>query len=194
MNRQVEQLKPEDWVLRYGDFLFSVAFFKLSNKEAAEDLVQETFFSALKAKESFKNESSEKTWLTVILKNKIIDYYRKKQVFKHVTQYIQDTENSFNKSFFNENNGHWLDAATPLSWNVFADDKVIGKDFDKVLNECIKKLPTKIVPVFIAKFLDNESSQFICKEFNITPSNYWVMMHRAKVIMRSCLEKNWIET
>jgi RNA polymerase sigma-70 factor (ECF subfamily) len=194
MNRQEEQLKPEDWVLRYGDFLFSVAFFKLSNKEAAEDLVQETFFSALKAKESFKNESSEKTWLTVILKNKIIDYYRKKEVFKHVTQYIQDTENSFNKSFFNENNGHWLDAATPLSWNVFADDKVISKDFDKVLNECIKKLPTKIVPVFIAKFLDNESSQFICKEFNITPSNYWVMMHRAKVIMRSCLEKNWIET
>lgn len=192
MNEKVEILNPEKWVKTYADYLYSLALIKVSNKETAEDLVQETFLSALKAKGSFKNESSEKTWLTAILRNKIIDNYRKKDVLKDVTSYISDTETSFDEHFFNKSDGHWLVDAAPLAWKELADAKVNGKEFNKILQYCIQKMPVKLVPVFVAKFLDDAESEFICKEFNITSSNYWVIIHRAKVLIRSCLEKNWL--
>jgi RNA polymerase sigma-70 factor (ECF subfamily) len=191
MNMEVEILKPGDWVKTYADYLYSLALIKVSNKETAEDLVQETFLSAFKAKDSFKNGSSEKTWLTAILKNKIIDHYRKKDVLKDVTSYISDTEKGFDEHFFNEPDGHWLSESAPLAWKELADAKVNSNEFNKIIQYCIQKMPTKLVPVFVAKFLDEAESEFICKEFNITSSNYWVIIHRAKVLIRSCLEKNW---
>jgi RNA polymerase sigma-70 factor (TIGR02943 family) len=191
MNSDKNILKPAEWVKTYADYLYSLALIKVSNKETAEDLVQETFLSAFKAKDAFKNESSEKTWLTAILKNKIIDYYRKRDILKEVSSYISDTEKGFDEHFFDEHNGHWLMDAGPLAWRELADAKVNSNEFNKIVQYCIQKMPTKLVPVFVAKFLDEAESDFICKEFNITASNYWVIIHRAKVLIRSCLEKNW---
>ncbi|MDN3654836.1 sigma-70 family RNA polymerase sigma factor [Ferruginibacter paludis] len=191
MNMEVEILKPGDWVKTYADYLYSLALIKVSNKETAEDLVQETFLSAFKAKDSFKNGSSEKTWLTAILKNKIIDHYRKKDILKDVSSYISETNKGFDEHFFDTHNGHWLMESAPLAWKELADAKVNLNEFNKIIQYCIQKMPTKLVPVFVAKFLDEAESDLICKEFNITPSNYWVIIHRAKVLIRSCLEKNW---
>ena len=191
MNTDKGILKPADWVKTYADYLYSLALIKVSNKETAEDLIQETFLSAFKTKDSFKSESSEKTWLTAILKNKIIDHYRKKDVLKDVASYISNTEKGFNEHFFNERDGHWLSDSAPLAWNELADAKVNRNEFNKIIQYCIQKMPTKLIPVFVAKFLNETDSEFICKEFNITSSNYWVILHRAKVLVRSCLEKNW---
>jgi RNA polymerase sigma-70 factor (TIGR02943 family) len=186
-----ETLKPTEWIKKYADYLYSLTLIKIGNKETAEDLVQETFLSALKAKDSFKGESSEKTWLTSILKNKIIDHYRKKDILKDVTIYISDTEQDFDKHFFNKNDGHWLTADAPLAWTESADAKITRNEFHQVLHYCVQKMPPRLVPVFVARFFDEADSEFICKEYKITPSNYWVMIHRAKVLIRSCLEKNW---
>ena len=191
MNAVAEILKPGDWVKTYADYLYSLALIKVSNKETAEDLVQETFLSALKAKNTFKNGSSEKTWLTAILKNKIIDHYRKKDILKDVSTYISDTDKGFDEHFFNEHDGHWMMQSAPLAWKESADAKVNRNEFNKIIQYCIQKMPNKLVPVFVAKFLDDAEADIICKEFNITSSNYWVIIHRAKVLIRSCLEKNW---
>ena len=191
MNDQRDKLRPAEWLKNYGDYLYSLAFLKVSSKETAEDLVQDTFISAYKAKDSFREDSSEKTWLAAILKNKIIDHYRKKDVLKDAVSYITNTESEFDSHFFNENNGHWLDSAAPASWNETADKKVNQLEFNKILQYCIQKMPPKLVPVFMAKFLDGEDSEVICKVFNISSSNYWVILHRAKVLMRTCLEKKW---
>jgi RNA polymerase sigma-70 factor (ECF subfamily) len=188
-------LNPADWLRLYGDYLFSLAILKTGNKELAEDLVQETFFSAIKAKEGFKGDSNEKTWLTSILKNKIIDHYRKKNVLNEADDYLASTEQNFHNSFFSsadENFGHWTKEAAPQEWKASGADNILNnKEFFKILQYCIEKMPAKLVPVFLAKFIDEEESEIICKDFNITPSNYWVIIHRAKVLMRSCLEKNW---
>ena len=191
MNIKKEKVEPGQWLNLYGDYLYSLAFLKVNHKETAEDLVQETFILAFKAKDSFEQYSSEKTWLTTILKNKIIDYYRKKDVFKNVSGYIAETENGFTEHFFNVQDGHWLQAAAPGNWKENADTKVNRNEFYKILQQCIQKMPPKLAPIFMAKFLDNEDSETICKENNISSSNYWVIIHRAKVLMRSCLEKNW---
>lgn len=183
-------LNPADWVSRYGDYLFSIAMLKTSNRETAEDLVQETFIAAIKAKDTFREASSEKTWLTAILKNKIIDHYRKKDVLKNVSTYLDETDASFADNFFHRN-GHWKTGAMPHNWQENADGDINRAEFYRILQECIQKMPAKLVPVFTARFIDNEDSDIICKEFNITSSNYWVIIHRAKVLMRNCLEKNW---
>ncbi len=185
------QLNPGSWVTTYADYLYSLAFIKVQNRETAEDLVQETFLSAFKAKDAFSGGSSEKTWLTAILKNKIIDHYRKKDVLKEVSSYLSDTESNFDGHFFDAADGHWLEGAGPLAWKELADAKVNRTEFNKIVQYCIQKMPTKLVPVFVAKFLDEAEPGSICKEFNITTSNYWVIIHRAKVLIRGCLEKNW---
>ena len=189
MNSGDTTLQPHLWLKLYGDYLFSIAFVKLSNREVAEDIVQETFIAALKAKDSFRNNSAEKTWLTTILNNKIIDYYRKKDVLKDSTEYVTETGKSFDEHFF-EDNGHWLEHAAPQEWSN-ADKNVDRNEFYRILQYCIQKMPQKLVPVFIAKFIDEQDPEIICKEYEISSSNYWVMLHRARVLIRSCLEKNW---
>lgn len=187
-------LQPADWIGLYGDYLYSLALLKTGNKEIAEDLVQDTFLSAFKARESFKGNSSEKTWLATILKNKIVDHYRKKDVLKNTGDYLADTEESFHNSFFTTGDpaGHWTSATAPKEWHTEnADNPVNKREFYQILQYCIQKMPPKLVPVFLARFVDQENADEICKEFNISSSNYWVIIHRAKLLMRSCLEKNW---
>lgn len=179
------------WVKLHGDYLFSYCMRRLNNRETAEDLVQETFLSAIRSKESFKGGSSERTWLTAILKNKIIDHYRKKDVLKDTDSYLTGTEEEFSSNFFEKDNGHWLKTAAPKSWEQGADFGLNQAEFDRILHMCVEKMPSKLVPVFIARFFDEEDSETICKVHGITPSNYWVIIHRAKVLIRACLEKNW---
>ena len=184
-------LNPAQWLKTYGDYLFSYALLKVNNRETAEDLVQDVLISAWKAKETFKGDSSEKTWLVAILKNKVIDHYRKKDILKNTSEYLTETEDDFSKHFFEKIYGHWLADAAPQQWNNSADSALQGEEFDRVLQQCVQKMPTKLIPVFIAKFLDDEDSETICKVHQISTSNYWVIIHRAKVLIRSCLEKNW---
>lgn len=187
-------LNPAEWVTSLGDYLFSYAYMKVGDRATAEDLVQETFVSGIRSVDTFKGESSEKTWLVAILKNKIIDHYRKKDVLRNATEYVAETDFDFTKNFFDTNNGHWLAPASPSSWAASADSSMESEEFEKTLQLCIHKMPSKLIPVFIAKFIDDEEPEIICKVYGISSSNYWVILHRAKVLIRSCLEKNWFLT
>ncbi len=167
---------------------------KLNNSQLAEDMLQETFLSAIKAAPNFKGESTEKTWLTTILNNKIIDEYRKKSVLKNAEDYLSNTDASFTGDFFQSGAGvipHWQEDTYPRDWGNHADARIHQQEFETILQFCIKKMPDKLAHVFIAKYLDEDKTENICKDFNLSPSNYWVIIHRAKVLMRSCLEKNW---
>ncbi len=187
---------PTKWVENYGDYLFSIAILKTNQRETAEDIVQETFMSAVKSLPAFKGESSEKTWLTAILNNKVIDYYRKKDILKNTETYLQETEQSFNNNFFesaNAPNGHWIKTAVPERWTKSADEAIMKADFYKIFEYCIDKMPPKLIPVFVSKFVDEKKAEEICKELDISPSNYWVIIHRSKILMRKCLETNWFK-
>ncbi len=187
-------LHPQNWVSNYGDYLFSIAFMKTNNKEIAEDLVQDTFFSAIKAAKNFKGESSEKTWLVRILQNKIIDHYRKKDILKDTTAYLNDTEAAFEAGFFEPDShsaAYWKKDALPGHWKSEADAGIQQADFYKIVQLCLQKLPPRLLPVFISKFIEEEDGDKICKDYGISSSNYWTILHRAKLLMRSCLEKNW---
>ncbi len=187
-------LEPEKWIERYADALFSYTYSRINRQDIAEDLVQDTFFSALKAKDTFQFNSSEKTWLISILKRKIIDHYRKKSTQNELNVYDKDTKDGFTNHFFEAEGkvDHWTDANSPKIWGRDFETKLEGDEFNDILKGCLDKLPQKWAAVFTLKNMEDMDSEEICKELQIAPSNYWVIMHRAKLQLRECMEINWV--
>ena len=186
-------LEPEKWIERYADALFAYTFSRINRQDVAEDLVQDTFFSALKAKDTFQFNSSEKTWLIAILKRKIIDYYRKKSTQNELNVFDKDSKDGFMNHFFETESrtDHWTDAHAPQAWGKDFETKVESDEFYDILKGCLGKLPEKWAAVFTLKNMEDLDSEEICKELQIAPSNYWVIMHRAKLQLRECMDLNW---
>lgn len=178
------------WVSDYTDGLYNWAYYKTSSKEVAEDLVQETFLAAYKSLDKFEGKSSPKSWLTSILNHKIIDYYRRADK-KNISlegmeedQAIQVTE-----GFFNEQQ-RWKTQAVPAFWED-EDHLLNNPDFVSVFDACIDDLPGEWNMIVAGRFLENKKSKDICQEFDITSSNYWQIVHRAKLLLKKCIELNW---
>ncbi len=184
------RLSPALWVDQHGDYLYNYAWARVQSKETAEDLVQETFISALKAKESFRGDSSELTWLLSILKRKIIDHYRKKSKQKEFSA------SHFDKPFQSDEGempGHWIMERAPKDWEKATHAPTRGQEFQDILAYCIALLPEKWRAVFILKVMEEIDSDDVCKEIGCTPSNLWVILHRARLKMRECIEKKWLQ-
>jgi RNA polymerase sigma-70 factor (ECF subfamily) len=182
---------PHLWVDKYADYLFAYACLRLDDEELARDLVQDTFLGALERVDKFDGQHLEKTWLTAILKNKIFDVYRKKSS-RPKSQSLSNATDPENEEFFETDNGHWKEQHNPAAFAIEQPDALHNKEFQGVLQSCVKKLPPLWASVFVMKHMDEESSETICKELRLTSSNYWVIIHRSKVQLRSCLQKNWI--
>jgi RNA polymerase sigma-70 factor (ECF subfamily) len=177
---------PDLWVNKYADQLYSYIVVRVNDTGLAEDIVQETFLSAWKNRATYKGEASEKNWLYAICKNKIIDHYRK---MGH--QIAQPAEVDASDTFFDEKE-HWTTEAGPVDWGIHDQQTIEKKEFYSILELCKSKLQQLQQSVFVLKFMEGQDSDAICKVLNITTSNYWVLMHRAKLQLRSCLNKNWI--
>ncbi len=176
------------WLDTYGDDLYSWANYKTSSKETAEDLVQETLLSAFKAYDKYKPGSNPKTWLFTILNNKIIDYYRASNTSKSVNQTELQGKRLEDDNF--DSGCHWKKAVNPL-WANTEQHLLDNVEFTEVLAACVENLPVQWRGVIVGKYIDHKKGAEISKELGITSSNLWQMAHRAKLQLRSCLEKNW---
>ncbi|UII80297.1 sigma-70 family RNA polymerase sigma factor [Flagellimonas sp. CMM7] len=180
----------ELWFNTYSDDLFRWAYHKTSSKDTAEDLVQETFLAAVRAFDGYKKESSPKTWLFAILNNKIIDFYRKRA--KAILINGEQAEQKFidhTDSFF-DSDKRWTLNNEAILWE---EDTYIlnNEEFRKVLKKCLGKLPEKWNFAITAKYLLDEPAKLICQELDITSSNYWQIVHRAKLMLKKCVDFNW---
>jgi len=188
MSPESHQLDPHQWVKAHADYLYAFAIKRISDTELSRDLVQETFLAALEKVHNFQGKSSERTWLTAILKNKIIDVYRKKSsgLNKEVLQAEHEQQDFF------EEDGHWNSKYAPSSFGIDHIDPLINKEFNSILQKCMQKLPALWMSVFTMKHMDDEETNTICSELKVTPANFWVIIHRTKLNLRACLQKNWI--
>ena len=185
--------EPNNWIGLYSDQLYRFALSRVNNNQLAEDLVQETFISALKSLKGFKGESTEKTWLYSILRNKVIDYYRSSEKKMASKFYDINDEKGTDHFFYSEgkSSGEWVRGHEPTSFHEAADQPLERIEFMQILKLCMELLPMKWAEVFRMKNIEEFDSKEICKELEITPSNLWVIIHRAKLQMRECMEKNW---
>lgn len=172
----------EEWVDLYSDYLLNFALSKIKDRDLAMDFLQDTYVSALKNLETFQGKSSPKTWLTSILNRKIIDYWRQQQSrkTKPLSHYGDaDAENKdwiLDRGEVNDNDG---------------ESALISGEEQMLLQDCLSKLPEQWQGIMIAKYFENKKGDEISKEFNVTASNMWVIVHRAKSALKECLGAKW---
>lgn len=186
-------LEPQFWVDRHGDYLYNYAIVRVNDQEKAGDLVQDTFLAGLKAKDNFQGRSSERTWLISILKRKIIDSYRKSYSSKEssMSEYQEDIRDGDYYKGDEPFKGHWLDGSGPNSHSLIPEGDLEKSELMSIIELCISLLPKNLASVFIMKLIDETESDEVCKELGITPSNLWVMLHRARLKMRGCVDNKW---
>lgn len=178
---------PTEWVDKYGDALYRYAMLRLKGDAAlAEDLVQEALLAALQARQRFAGQSSEKTWLISILKHKILDYFRKAGR-ELQSEDIEAVAAQQDRQF--DGRGHWQ--ITLSSWDN-PDQSLEQQAFQQILADCISYLPERMADALILREFQEMDNDSLCKALDIsTTNNLWVMLSRARMRLRDCLDKNW---
>ena len=187
-------IDPSRWVDEHGDTLFRFAFVRLRNEAASDDLVQETLLSAIQSIDKFGGASTERTWLVGILKHKIIDHFRKNSKQVQLTE--ETTDLSDLDGFFSRPDkwdGHWAIAVRPVNPEQSPDQVMENSEFWEVMNRCLSALPEKVSSVFALREMDGMSSDDICSALGLSVNNFWVIMHRARMQLRRCIEIKWFK-
>ena len=174
------------WVGTYTSELYSWAYHKVSDTELAKDLVQDTFLAAAEKINDFKGDSSPKTWLFSILNHKIIDIYRNK-----LNQPV-NLEDQIISNYFDAN-GDWKTEMRPKDWHEEDGHLLDDDEFQEVLQKCLEALPEKWNACVRLKYLLDKNAEEICQELNLVPTNLWQIIHRAKLQLRECVDKNWFK-
>jgi RNA polymerase sigma-70 factor (TIGR02943 family) len=179
---------PERWVEEYGDCLYRYALLRVRQPEIAEDLVQDTFLAAVRTAQNFRGQSAERSWLCGILKNKICDYFRKlgrETPFSDLEFLADELSHKFVPQ------GYWNHEEGPLEWKPEVEVVMHRTEFWEIMTHCLSRLPKRIADVFMLREIDELKTDEICQYLNITPNNLCVMLHRARMALRECLETNW---
>ena len=188
MTQMTSTPKSHDWLAEHGDYLYRYALARLRDPHQAEDAVQETLLAAL-AGSGFAGQASPRTWLTGILKHKIIDQFRRQQreVPLEAPEEVAADEPGMEEFFLAD--GHWMEP--PQAWqepgNVMQQNQ-----FLEMLQTCMDRLPKKLARIFLLREIEENDNEEICKELEISPTNAWVMLYRARMGLRKCLELNWM--
>jgi RNA polymerase sigma-70 factor (TIGR02943 family) len=175
---------PEEWPARYGDILYAYALKRLRRTHEAEEAVQETLLAALRNRGQFQQRSSPRTWLIGILRRKILDRLRT------AARQAAETDPAELDAWFDATD-HWR--KTPRDWGdpaAFAQ----REDFWRVLRGCLDGLPSQMAAAFTLRTMDEVDAKEVCQELAISPNNLWVLLHRARLRLMSCLQSNWFDS
>jgi RNA polymerase sigma-70 factor (ECF subfamily) len=182
-------LDPEVWLTQHGDYLYRFAFARVKDPSVAEDLVQETLLAALTARKNFERRSAVRTWLSAILKHKIVDYLRKK-VREQSTENLEAVGDSIDSLF--DSKGQWK--VRPGKWQSNPMKIYEQQEFLDILYACLAKLPARLAKAFLMREMEELDTHEICKALDVSPTNSWVMLYRARMRLRRCLEINWFNS
>ena len=178
LHRQLEAMRPQ---------LVRFAQLQLRNEALAEDAVQDALIAVLEKPDRFSGQSTLRTYVTGILKFKIIDNLRIATRERQIETEDDRSEDDVVDALFAAD-GHTREM--PRAWGN-PDDALEQKDFFRVLEVCLEKLPAKTARIFMMReWLELETDE-ICKELAITTSNAWVLLYRARLRLRECLDLNW---
>lgn len=178
----------ESWIDDYSQVLLERAYYMLSDKEDAKDVVQEVFFSAYKSRDSFQGKSSPLTWLTGILHHKVADIYKKR---------YNGSAPSFSFDAFFDKHGEWIepDVADPWEEDEFAVSALLNNDsFYEVFNRCLENLPRQWLIVVNKCYLQEQKAADICRELNLSAANYWKLLQRSRLQLRKCIDVHWFKS
>ncbi len=178
-------LKPAEWVDQYGDYLYRYAVSRLRDGDAAEEVVQETFVAALRHVDQYEAKGSERAWLLGILKRKIIDLIRA----RNRTNSLADEDSNDPSETLFDRNGSWQKEIRTARYAPL--DSLEREEFWRILRGCLEALPAKQADVFTLREMDDQTTEEICKGLEITASNLWVILYRARLQLSHCMKNRW---
>lgn len=184
-----EKIDASLWVERYADQMYRFTLARVRNSDAAAEIVQSAFFGALQSQRSFAGQSSEKTWLFGILKHKIMDHFRELKKQQNFDLIREDDPDPYKDAYTHD--GKWK--TPPHDWGSDPEKAAENKQLAAALVKCMEGLSEKFRSILILKEVDGCSSEEICKDLDIQPTNLWVILHRARNQMKKCLEVRWFK-
>lgn len=176
---------PARWVDAHGDYLYCFALARVGRPDVAEDLVQETLLAALQSAGRFAGRSSERTWLTGILNNKLVDRIRRSRRAGAASDL--EAVDDWVESLY-DRTGHWR--APPGRWGEDPADLLARREFWDAFERCLAALPERFREVLSQRLLDDVPAADVCRTFGITPTNLWTLLHRARLRLWQCLDGN----
>ncbi len=183
---------PREWVARHGDYLYRYALIRVRDATASEDLLQETLLAALESKDRYVSGATERSWLTGILRHKIYDHFRRlsreRIVFEH-----EPLPSELEERF--DDVGLWKREPPlgPAEWGRDSADLMQRKEFMAALKQCLGALPPRCADAFVLREMEAVESGKIQEILGVSSANFWVLLHRARMQLRLCLEKNWLK-
>ena len=178
---------PENWLDRHGDYLYRYALSRVRESALAEELVQETLLSAIDAEGSFDGRSSRRTWLAAILRHKVLDHHR--QAARRLARETPlDPERIAPEGMFDAG-GEWLEKPAP--WPEPPEALYHRSEFMAILSRCMEGLGRRQASAFTLREMEGEESREICEALGISQNNLWVILYRARQLLRRCLERRW---
>ncbi len=181
------ELDPTQWVDQHGDYLFRYAFSRLRDTNAAEEVVQETFLAGIRFLDRYNGRGAERAWLLGILKRKLVDYVRMRARFDR-DGLTSDGSDPTSQLF--DARGNWKKGGVRFD---LPDKALESQELWEVVRGCLSHLPQGQADVFILSVMENMDSDEICRELEITPSNLWVRLHRARLALARCVEARWLQ-
>lgn len=181
------QASPDLWVDEHGDCLFHFALTRVRHKEVAEDLVQDALLAAVRTYGNFGGRSTVRSWLVGILKNKIADHFRKlgrETPFTDLEFFADEHSERFKDDYWSHDFG-------PAEWKPEGEEALSRAEFWEHLHRCLGKMPARIASVYVMREVDDAPAKDVCSTFGISDANLWVMLHRARMALRQCLEENY---
>jgi len=179
---------PERWVDEHGDALYRFALIRVGREEAAEDLVQETFLAALRSRKRYRGQSTERTWLIAILKRKTADWLSRRS--QERSRRAAAGEDRWVDCLFDERE-RWKEP--PGTWGDRPETALESAEFWQVFSSCLQKLPLRMGVAFHRREIEERSTRELCQELGVSPTNLWVLLHRARLRLWKCLDRNWFE-
>ena len=177
----------QDELGSHRSYLLRYANLQLRNAALAEDVVQDTLVAALNGQQRFAGRSALRTWLTGILKHKIVDSIRRRSRETALASDAGDTDRADFDVLFKAD-GHWQESAA--EWGN-PEQSFDQKEFFGVLEECLAKLPRRTGQAFMMREHLGAPTEEICKVLEITPTHCWVLLYRARMSLRACLQQEW---
>lgn len=178
-------IDPGQWVDRYGDYLYRYALSRLGDAEAAEEVVQETLMAGLRSVGQYAGKGTERAWLLGILKRKIVDLLRRRSR----TESLDAAEGDDPAEVLFDRRGRWqVDRRT---FGPMPSDPMEQAEFWQVFRRCLEGLPRRQADVFSLRELDGKNSREICKDLDISASNLWVLLYRARLRLADCMRSRW---
>ena len=177
---------PSTWVDAYGDRLFRYALSRIRDERAAEDLIQETLLAAFRGRDRFKGESSELTWMTGILRNKIFEHLRRQA--REAPMGTPAEDDDLEDSLF-DGTGHWKEAVAPADWGGEPHKKAESAEFSAALKACLDALTPNVARAFVLREMEGLEHRACAEALGVPPGRLAVLLYRARLRLRRCLER-----